>query len=98
MRRLFQLKHFKKFLEKGIHHSFVHIQFHDATGLCNVFKNRTCGYDVIMPLKTIPILTKSEWDELCKDLERGPTKVQQEYVRECVKTINNLKSIVKSWE
>lgn len=51
-----------------------------------------------MALKTIPILTESEWDELCEDLERGPTEAQREYVRESVRTINNLKSVVKSWE
>ena len=51
-----------------------------------------------MPLKTIPLLTAGEWDELCSDLERGPTEAQQECVRDSVKAINELKSVVKNWE
>lgn len=51
-----------------------------------------------MALKTIPTLTKREWEELCEDLERGPSEAQREYVRESVRTINNLKSVVKSWK
>lgn len=51
-----------------------------------------------MALKTIPTLTKREWGELCEDLERGPSEVQREYVRESVMTINSLKSVVKSWK
>ena len=51
-----------------------------------------------MALKTIPILTKLEWDELCEDLERGPSKAQREYVKESVRTIESLKLVVKSWK
>ena len=67
-----------------------------AAGWC-ILINQPC-VPYAMALKTIPILTESEWDELCEDLERGPTEAQREYVRESVKTINNLKSVVKSWE